>query len=103
MSNFYKHSVKGSLTRKLVLIIVFSVIILYAVVIVVQTTSSTKQSGRTKENLDKLSKTNFRGELQSRSGQVSQKLQMYINFLQNLNRNLKLLFDGTLPQAQSKE
>ena len=68
MGREYKHSVKGALTRKLVLIIIISVVILYSIVIVVQTTSSSDQSLATMGYLEKLEITSFEGQLQSRGG-----------------------------------
>ena len=101
MGREYKHSVKGSLTRKLVLIIISSVVILYGIVIVVQTFSSKAQSDITSSDLIELQTSSFKGQLQSRSGQIGQKLQMYINDLQNYNLNLGLLYDGSIVQSQS--
>ena len=74
MGREYRHSVKGSLTRKLVLIIISSVIILFAIVVIVQTTSSKKQSSDTSGYLKDLKNKSFKGQLQSRSGQMGQKL-----------------------------
>ena len=68
MGREYKHSVKGSLTRKLVLIIVISVITLYIITIVLQTTSSQSQGTKTETYLTQLLETSFKGQLQSRSG-----------------------------------
>ena len=74
MGREYKHSVKGSLTRKLVMIIVISVITLYIITIVLQTTSSQSQGTKTETYLTSLLETSFKGQLQSRSGQIGQKL-----------------------------
>lgn len=51
MGREYKQSVKNSLTRKLVMIIITSVCILFAMVIFVQILSANKQSDRAKESL----------------------------------------------------
>ena len=61
MGREYKHSVKGSLTRKLVLIIVISVITLYIITIVLQTTSSQSQGTKTETYLTQLLETSFKG------------------------------------------
>jgi len=63
MGTEYKHSVKGSLTRKLVLIIIFSVVILYTVVVVVQTASSQVQSDATMGYLKDKQTSSFKGQL----------------------------------------
>ena len=63
MGRDYKHSVKGSLTRKLVLIIVLSVVLLYVVVIALQTISSQSQGVKTEEYLKSLQETSFKGQL----------------------------------------
>ena len=54
MGREYKHSVKGSLTRKLAIIIIASVVMLYACVLVVQTASSHDQSFETVGYLEEL-------------------------------------------------
>ena len=51
MGREYKHSVKNSLTRKLVMIIIASVSILFSMVVLVQMLSADKQSERAKESL----------------------------------------------------
>ena len=63
MGREYKHSIKSNLTRKLVMIIVFSVILLYVIVIVLQTTSSQSQGTKTEEYLKQLQETSFKGQL----------------------------------------
>lgn len=85
MGREYKHSVKGSLTRKLVLIIISSVIILYSIVITIQFIAADEQSSFTESEVRMLKIVSFEGQLQSRSGQISQKLQMFINDLKSLH------------------
>ena len=61
MGREYKHSVKNSLTRKLVLIIISSVVILYTTVFVVQIQTASNQSIDAEEllkNQKQLSLTN---------------------------------------------
>ena len=101
MGREYKHSVKGSLTRKLVMIIVISVITLYIITIVLQTTSSQSQGTKTETYLTSLLETSFKGQLQSRSGQIGQKLQNNCNEIKSLFHSLQLLYDGELEQVQS--
>ena len=47
MGREYRHSVKESLTRKLVFIIIISVVVIYALVITIQTIASTDQRDET--------------------------------------------------------
>ena len=54
MGREYKHSVKGSLTRKLILIIVISVFIIYGCIVTVQTFAAKFQSADTTIALKKL-------------------------------------------------
>ena len=68
MGREYRHSIKESLTRRLVLIIVVSVVCLYACIINVQTFSAKAQSGDTTVYLKELRMTSFQGMLLSRSG-----------------------------------
>ena len=72
MGREYRNSVKESLTRKLILIIISSVIILETAVIVFQTFSSGRQGVKTQDYLRDLKVTSFEGQLQSRSGQIGQ-------------------------------
>ena len=43
----------------------------------------------------------FKGQLQSRTGQIGQRLQLYINTLNNLFLNLNKTYEGVLKQAQA--
>ena len=61
MGREYKHSVKGSLTRKLVLIIISSVVIIYTIVITMVTLSSAAQSDSTSTHLIALQTNSFKG------------------------------------------
>ena len=101
MGREYRHSVKESLTRKLVLIIIISVVVIYALVITIQTIASTSQRDDTETYVQALQINNFQGQLQSRAGQIGQKLQMHVNFMINLHKNFKLVYDGSIPQAQT--
>ena len=97
MGREYRHSVKESLTRKLVLIIIISVVVIYALVITIQTIASTSQRDDTETYVQALQINNFQGQLQSRAGQIGQKLQMHVNFMINLHKNFKLVYDGSIP------
>ena len=75
MGKTYNNSVKKSLTRRLVLIIVISVILLYTCIISVQTISAVDQSKDTSKFLQELQNLNFEGILLSRAGRIRQETQ----------------------------
>ena len=100
MGREYKYSVKRRLTRKLTIIIITSILILEVIVLFFQTWTSTRQSNATQGYLIDLQTSGFASELLSRSGKISQKIQHLINDTSQMIKNLKLLHNGTLTQAQ---
>ena len=72
MEREYKHSVKKSLTRKLVLIIILSVVVAYSIVMTIMIIAAGKQSDYTLTEIANSGKKSFEGQLESRSGQISQ-------------------------------
>ena len=61
MDKEYKQSVKGSLTKRLILIILCSVFILITIIVVIQVTASQQQSVKTAEYLITLQVNQLKG------------------------------------------
>ena len=68
MEREYRNSVKGRLTKYLVLIVMSSVFMIYAVIMTFSVKDATERQDLTTAELNKLEVQNFRSELNSRSG-----------------------------------
>ena len=101
MGRYYKNSVKGQLTRLLILTLISSSIIIYMIALAIFFVVKTNHGEDTSDALEALKIQAFKSQMWSKAGLIGMAFQEFVNDAHLMQTNLKLLNSGELAQVPS--
>ena len=102
MGRYYKNSVKGQLTRLLILTLISSSIIIYMIALAIFFVVKTNHGEDTSDALEALKIQAFKSQMWSKAGLIGMAFQEFVNDAHLMQTNLKLLNSGELEQVPSQ-
>ena len=98
MGRYYKNSIKGQLTRLLILTLISSSVAIYGIALGIFFYAKGHHSGLTSEALEQLKIQGFKSQMWSKAGLLGMAFQAFINDVHLMKTNLQKLASGELEQ-----